>query len=316
MTTEQQALENDVNEAAQTAAEINDDSRVAEIRSYIHSHSAAELSRKSGVSSSVISQLVKGSYPGDTEGMMRKILSSIEAEKSRLKLKLKKPSFIPTSVYRDINYILEITEADESISVITGDAGIGKTEALRYYCGTHPGSVLIKVNPTYNDSTLLKDIADKLGLDTRGRKDGIFANIVSKLAARGWSLIIDEADYLNIKSMDVLRRIHDEAEVPVALVGLPRLLKMISPVSDKYAQIFSRMRSWKINGIRKEDAGELIANVLPDLKTELIEMIRRAAENNARRLVMLLTASQRIQLLQNDRELKREHIDAAIKSFL
>ena len=53
------------------------------------------------------------------------------------------------------------------------------------------------------------------------------SGIVKKLKGSGRMIIIDEAEHLPYKALELLRRVHDKAGMGVLLVGLPRLIHKI-----------------------------------------------------------------------------------------
>jgi DNA transposition AAA+ family ATPase len=275
--------------------------RISEIQNFIDLKGISQnkFGQMAGVSSSVVSQVLSGSYLGDKDAAIAKMMDVVERERTKERISLKRPDFQATSIYKNIMYSLEIAQSDKMITVIVGDAGLGKTMALDFYTHEHPSTTsLIRVNPTYKDATILKAIADSLGLQNTGRKDVLFDEIVAKLRGTGRMIIVDEADYLNVKALDVLRRIHDEAEVPVVLIGLEKLKKMISSVSEKYRQIFSRMFAVKLPQLTLDDTRMITGNVL-DASESIIAHLHKVAQGNARKLVNLIIRTQRLMSLNN-----------------
>lgn len=259
--------------------------------------SQRKLAEKAGISSGTVSAVLGGEYSGDFEGNMKKLLVVIHNEEEKLTSNLKKPSFISTSAYRRISYMLGIAQTDTNITVLTGNAGIGKTTALQVYHEKNPATILIEFDNTYSLATVLQDISEALNLNITGRKDKIFKAVVEKLKGSDRMIIIDEADALKrtrtIEVLNTLRRIHDLADVPVVLVGLPRLLHIINETSASYQQIYSRMIAASIDDITEEDAKGLITSALGKIDDELVSEFYKHSRGSARRLTRLLIWAQR-----------------------
>jgi DNA transposition AAA+ family ATPase len=291
--------------------------RVKEIAAFIDGRgmSQNQFAIQCSLSSSVVSQVLSDTYKGDVEKVVTAMLDVVERERTKDRISLKRPDFQTTSVFKNFMYLLEIAQSDKMIKVIIGDAGLGKSESLAYYEREHKATtLLVKVNPTFKDSTILRKIADKLGMQSSGSKDVLFDNIVTKLTGTGKMIIVDEADYLNVKALDVLRRIFDEADVPLVLVGLEKLRKMISSVSDRYRQVFSRMDCVQIPPLNLDDTSMLVKSVF-DANDSIINHFHKASGANARKLVNLMIRTQRLMAL-NNRGLEIKVIDHANAGLL
>ncbi|MEV9348723.1 ATPase, partial [Klebsiella pneumoniae] len=53
--------------------------------------------------------------------------------------------------------------------------------------------------------------------------------------------LIDEAENLPYRALEVIRRIHDKAGVGVVLAGMPRLIINLKGKRGEYAQLYSRV---------------------------------------------------------------------------
>lgn len=299
------------------ASESEIDGMVSEIREFLETSrtSQTELARKAGLSAAVLSQILKGSYTGDTASATRRFHDVVTTEKNKLSQMLQAPGFVETGVYAVIRNVLDIAQFDANMTVMTGAAGIGKTASLEHYREQHASTIFIQVDPTYRLKTLLLDIAGALQLDTKGTPDVLFKKIEEKLRGTDRMIIVDEADYLNVKAMDVLRRIHDKAGVPVVLVGLPRLLTMIAGIREKYEQIFSRMNYVGLSGLSRDDTRLILEQVMSPT-AELTAKFHDASKGNARRLVKLLNVAQRTALRNNLKQITPAVVKKALEALI
>ncbi|CRL44634.1 hypothetical protein SGGMMB4_01839 [Sodalis glossinidius str. 'morsitans'] len=54
-----------------------------------------------------------------------------------------------------------------------------------------------------------------------------------------WLVLVDEAELLPYRALEVLRRIHDSFGVAIVLAGMPRLLLNLKGSRGEYAQLYS-----------------------------------------------------------------------------
>ncbi|MEM4625273.1 MAG: AAA family ATPase [Candidatus Pacearchaeota archaeon] len=256
--------------------------------------SQSRLATMAGISPAALSSVLSGKYTGDVEAIAKKIKAVIEREKEKALTQIKKPTFVRTSVYEQMSYVMNIAQADAQIVVFTGDAGIGKTVSLKAYLEENPSAILIETDPTYTVGTILEELAIALGIEMKGRKDRLEKAIIAKLKGSERMIIVDEAEYLPTKALDILRRIHDKAEIPVVLAGMDRLIYNITGTNDKYKQISSRMYHVKVKSLNKDDVKAITSTVLENLSDEIVNLLFAITKGNARALSKLLIMAQRV----------------------
>jgi len=258
------------------------------------SMSQSRLANMAGVSAAALSSVLAGKYAGDIQTVIRKVSAVIEREREKAVSQIKKPSFVQTSVYQQMSYVMNMAQADAQIMIFTGDAGIGKTMSLKAYIEENPSAVLIEADPTYTVATVLEEISEALGLEARGRKDKVEKAIISKLKGTERMIIIDEAEYLPTKALDILRRIHDKAGIPIVLAGMPRLIHNITGISEKYRQISSRMYHVRLKELTKEDVKAITETIIENPDETIVNTLHNLTKGNARMLTKLLIMSQRV----------------------
>lgn len=125
-----------------------------------------------------------------------------------------------------------------TMGVITGDAGLGKTIALQTYIQSltpraysgFPACVSIKVSP--NSSA--KALAKKLIMTLNGEQANLNVYDMENVAAEAIRrndldlILIDEGDWLNVESFELLRHIFDRTGCPIMIVGLPKIMRVIT----------------------------------------------------------------------------------------
>jgi len=105
------------------------------------------------------------------------------------------------------------------LSAVLGRAGRGKTTAAEKIFTDNPQTVYVLYQEGWTFLELLREVAFKLcGLRPRFRQV-CFEMIQSELASKRRVIMVDEADRMNLKCLNVLRNIHDICRVPIMLIG-------------------------------------------------------------------------------------------------
>lgn len=128
-----------------------------------------------------------------------------------------------------------------TMGIVTGDAGLGKTIAVQTYLqdlkpraySGFPACVALKVSPRSTAKALAKSLITTLN----GEHGGYHGNNVYDMEAVAAEAIrrndldlvlVDEGDWLNVESFELLRHIFDRTGCPIVVVGLPRILRVIN----------------------------------------------------------------------------------------
>ena len=143
----------------------------------------------------------------------------------------------------------------------------------------------------------------------------MFSDIVDKLKSSGRLIIIDEAEHLPYKSLELVRRIYDKANVGILLVGMPRLITNLKGEKRQYAQLFSRVGMYaKLEVLNDDDKQAIISSLLPNYK-HIYPILSAFCVGNTRVLTKLLVRAIRIAEL-NEVEVDEEVIKASVKQIL
>ncbi|MDD6910958.1 AAA family ATPase [Actinobacillus minor] len=241
-----------------------------------------------GVSVATVSLYLKGEYNGNVSDIDRKVDELIERDKAKVVEAKYNAAFVPTLAARRGMEIMRFAHVEGEIKVIFGAAGLGKTEMLKQYAKENHSAVLLSVNPTFNAKVLLRKLAEGIGANTQGTNADLFDNIVNKLAGSERVILVDEAEYLPTKALELLRRINDDSKVGVVLVGMPRLLINLRGKNNELAQLYSRVgfACDLGNALSEEDLGLLAESALGT--SEFNAPLIKASNGNARRLSKLM----------------------------
>lgn len=241
-----------------------------------------------GVSSSIISQLRKGSYKGDIEKQFDKLYTYFDT-KSKAADKYSEVEYAPTTISEVVYQTLENVKIKGGFAFVTGDAGIGKTKALRKFAADNESnSVMITINPcTKSTKAVLKLLALEMGVPISQSRDDLWMSLAAKLHD-GMVIAVDEAQLLTYGSIETLRSFADffgerGQTLGVALVGNDGIREKIEGRSrEQYRQVNNR--AWQRQQLRTLDVQrEDIEMLIPVLKgkdqeLEFLHKIAQTAE--------------------------------------
>jgi hypothetical protein len=229
--------------------------------------STATAAKEAGIPYGTFSSWVGGTYGGRTERIARAAQSWLTGRAARAKAKTALPSeppFALTQTASRIWEVLEFAQTMPTIGVVIGNAGVGKTIALKGYRDRHPNTVWIATMQPCDARPYpaLQRIAGALNVFPDGRASTLSDRVVRKLEGTRGLVIIDEAQHLETTSLDQIRSIFDAALVGVVLAGNRDLAAHmdIDRRRDQLAQISRRvgMRMRTIERPRKADIATLL----------------------------------------------------------
>lgn len=229
------------------------------------------LAKGLGISSAMLSQYLSGQYPGNTESLETKLEQWLtkEDEKRNKRPKTIIP-FVETSISKKIFEIARLCHIDDEIGVIYGDAGIGKTQAVQEYAKRNSDVILIEADLGYTAKVLFSELHQRLGFSGHGTLHNMFEDCRKQLNNTGRLIIIDEAEQLPYRALELLRRLNDKAGVGILLVGMPRLMSNLRGNRGEYAQLFSRIGYHaKLSLLTSADTSKIAAQCFSDIKPHL-----------------------------------------------
>ncbi|HCT92478.1 MAG TPA: hypothetical protein DF613_14040 [Lachnospiraceae bacterium] len=156
---------------------------------------------------------------------------------------MKKLETAHTQTLDEIVMAVSFAEAAGDISLIYGDAGLGKTVALKQYVKTHPDAIYIELKDCEKSvKGVCERILSYIGKLQRGTDRALVGAITDYLSASPRLVIIDEAQHLSIRALENLRAINDMAESGVVLCGNPTVYdRMHGRGQAHFAQLYSRI---------------------------------------------------------------------------
>jgi DNA transposition AAA+ family ATPase len=236
------------------------------------------LAKKIGVSPATLSQYLSGTYktPAAVEPQIQAFFNIAEDVKKHVNLR---PDFTNTTVSKAVLNAIYLCFNEKSMGIIYGDAGVGKTTAIKHFEKEYPETLLVRASISIsNQVAFLQFLGRRLKCGTAKRLSELYLDLVDKLDGSNKILIIDEAQHLPYKTLEILRDLHDECNIPIVLVGNKEVYsKLLGKGEAAFAQLFSRAAirtELSTSNIQKKD----IVSLFPTADDGAIKLLHKIAQ--------------------------------------
>lgn len=204
----------------------------------------AQIAKEIGVSPSTVNQLLNGNYKADPAPMLQKLANWLTARDQRADAP-RDPGFVMTETAKQIIADMNYAMATESIVIIHGISGVGKTTALREFQRTNNNVWVITTSPSRSTMTeCMYELAMELGMENAPRLRGPLARALRRrlLNTKGL-IVVDEADHLDRPTLEELRILVEEVGIGMVLVGNSRVYTQLTggQRSEDFARLYSRV---------------------------------------------------------------------------
>jgi DNA transposition AAA+ family ATPase len=154
--------------------------------------------------------------------------------------------FVETHSWNQFQHACKTAISENVIVVVYAKPGVGKSRCLLEYSvrkmETSPINILCSTNVT--PRYFVQKIARALGLDDKPPTAKLEDNIAEKLKRNARPIFVDQANYLNEKSLGTICYIWEVARVPIVLLGTKDLYDLFTTsrmTEDVRAQLSSRV---------------------------------------------------------------------------
>lgn len=258
-----------------------------------------QLARGIGTSPASISMYLNGTYAekgGNYETIEPKIEAFLEMQESKARREEPVLGFVSTKTTRRIAEAMRNAHEGGEISVIYGQAGLGKTQAVKNYCEKNPAAILIEANPSFTALVLMRKLATAAKVSAMGSLNDLFESVSDRLRDSERLIVVDEAENLPLRALEIIRRLHDETGCGLVLSGMPRLVANLRGKYGELVQLHSRVAGALNLGDTMPDAElEQIARAtLPEADDETIAELVKHSNGNTRRMSKLMRGSVRV----------------------
>lgn len=241
--------------------------------------SFVQIGKAIGKTTSVVSQWYGGSYSGNMDGVTRAINRFVETSRKRQQIK-GPDNYIPTWMASQMIERVRLAHNKGKMAAIVAPAGSGKSIVIEYLAEEFDGFT-VYCDATLTPKQFLARLATSLHIKVSKWTTlaEIMAKVVSRLDGRQTIIFIDEAQLLNRKCGGVIRSLHDQTKVTIAMFGSQQIFGLID---DRDASIgggqFWR-RCHKVDMIRQAQLlGDGDGNAHPLFSVEEVRAIAKAKD--------------------------------------
>lgn len=225
-----------------------------------------------GVSSATISKVLSGSWETIADDMWRSIAAQTGTTEA------KGWQVVRTRAYSTMTFTLESAQRDSLVAAVIGEAGSGKTEAIKTYTAQGRNVYHMVCSEYWNRRTFMQKLLQNMGTTIGGTTvSDMMDNIVDTLKRKDAPLIVlDEADKLSDQVLYFFISLYNQLEGQCGIILTAtsylkaRIEKGLRLNRKGYAEIYSRIgrKFVELPLLNSEDiAGVCVANGVTDAKT-------------------------------------------------
>ncbi|NCC91719.1 MAG: ATP-binding protein [Opitutae bacterium] len=162
------------------------------------------------------------------------------------------PSFVKTRNVRNFEVLmagLDLAEGEGRFGLVWGQAGRGKTRTAQWYAA-ETRAVYLRVLAVWATSELdfLCTLARELGVLTPPRRKGpAFQAVLDKLVADPRPIILDEAEKMPSRFLELLRDLTDLSGAAIVFVGEENLVGYLDRERRVWSRVFQQLQFEPIN---------------------------------------------------------------------
>lgn len=224
-----------------------------------------------GVSSATVSKVLAGDWDTISDEMWRSIASQIGHETKGWQI-------AETRAYKRMAFLLNNAKTDSLVMAVTGDAGCGKTEAIKNYTAANRNVYHLCCSEYWNRRTFMGKLLQCMGVDYTGSTvSDMMDDIIDNLKRKERPLIVlDEADKLTDQVFYFFISLYNQLEDHCGIILCAtnylekRIKKGLRTKRKGYEEIYSRMgrKFVELQVINSEDvAAVCVANGVTDAKS-------------------------------------------------
>ena len=270
------------------------ESIAAKLRAYVETKVSQNAAAKSlrGVSAATVSQILNGKWELIADDMWRTVASQIGYDPRQWVV-------IETEGHARMTQVLTDAQHNSLVMAVVGDAGCGKSQAIKTYAEQNRGVIALSCSEYWNRKEFLGELLHSLGVEPGGTTVAeMMREAIRQLKRRESVLIVmDEADKLSDQVLHFFITIYNQLEdtVGIVLCATQYLKKRIERGAANnrkgYKEIYSRIGR-KFIPMPVVNRGDIkavcIANGLEDCLE--IERIIEDADSDLRRVKRLVCA--------------------------
>lgn len=239
-----------------------------------------------GTSSGTISQMLNDNWELISDNMWRKIAKQIGYDSRAWVV-------VETRGYKRMYGLLQDAQANALVLAVTGDAGCGKSEAIKSYAANNRNVFNLSCSEYWNRKHFMAELLQNMGIDSTGcTVPEMMSDIILALKKLENPIVaLDEADKLSDQVLYFFISLYNKLEDHVSIILCAtdylekRIKKGVRTNRKGYKEIYSRVgrKFIPIQVVNSEDvAAVCIANGVEDVDT--INEIIDDCDNDLRRV--------------------------------
>jgi DNA transposition AAA+ family ATPase len=181
--------------------------------------------------------------------------------------------------HNGIDHINHKLKGVERMLLVTGEPGLGKTDAAIHYCAQN-GAILIRTLQLMTGPWLLRKIVEELGASPARRISEAFDQVIDLQKNRPRTIVLDEVDRFCDKTeiLETIRDIHDVCHCPIVFIGEEMADKKLMRYRRLYRRFVEVVRFEKLD---RGEVGKFIGE-LSDVKFESDAIEKAASETDGK----------------------------------
>lgn len=207
----------------------------------------AAAAREAGISEAVVSGYLKGTYKGNSKNVEELFSAWVRSRERRLVSAqfCDVPEWVETPSAARVLGVLRYAQSLGDLAVIYGGAGLGKTCTLRHFAARGVNVWLATMRTSVRSvGAALEEIAVAVGLkDIPVRSGRLSRELIRRLEHTHGLLIVDEAQRMDLGTLEELRSLHDASGAGLVLCGNETVFAKVTGGSRPadFAQLHSRI---------------------------------------------------------------------------
>lgn len=179
------------------------------------------------------------------------------------------------------------------IGLVHGETGYGKTTAMDWYANK-VNAVYVRARATWTPKSMLGAIAKELRLPPKGSCDDTMEAIIERLCFARRPVFVDEADYIvdSKKMTESLRDLHDNALVPVILIGMGQIEEKLAARKQFTGRVMQNVQFHPLDIADTRKVADSLCEV--GIRDDLLAQIHSDANGACRNIVVSLAEAERI----------------------
>lgn len=218
----------------------------------------SELAKGSGIPSGTLSLFVTSKYEGRNDNVAKNIFKYrqlLASQAERGEGIPAEPGFISTPTATRIRALMIMAHRGRITMGCTGP-GTGKTMEMREYQASISNVWVATMEPvTHKLTPMVRSVLRAVGGSASGSTAWMSEQVKSLVTGRSGLLVIDEANNLDLESLEQLRSWHDATGVGLCLLGNEELWQLIrgGKKHHAFARLNSRISASHLQDLPMED---------------------------------------------------------------